>query len=138
MASSAYGRPWVGNCKGEEMRVGFEEYKTLYVIYLDDGNLCSCDLEKAIHNEDLEFADGSYYDIWQKVCEDVFGSFLFRAKYFTIESYVIFYPRSRNKFIAKMQKNHLAFVAKIANLEIERIDKLIADKYGEQLKMRLK
>lgn len=120
------------------MKVGFEEYKTLYVIFLDDGKICSCDLENALHNEDLDFEDGSYYDVWNKVCEDVFGSFLFRAKYFTVESYVIFYPRSRNKLIAKLQKNHLRFVAGIANMEIERIDKLVSEKYGEQLKMGLK
>ncbi len=119
------------------MKIEVDEYGP-FVIISADANKCLCDLEDYVHDEN-NFIDGtSYMDVWNRVCKDIFGSWLIRSKNIIAESYAIFYPLSSLKILSDQQVNHFNFTANIANLEIERIDSLLAErnnkKYGEQLK----
>lgn len=123
------------------MKVVAEEYGPFAVISIDYDDKCSCEVEQILHDDDNMFDNTSYLDVWNKVCEDIFGSWLVRAKDIKTESYVLFYPLSRFKILADQQLNHFNFTAEIANLELKRIDSLIAErdkkKYGEQLKLKV-
>lgn len=119
------------------MKIEVDEYGPFVIISIND-NRCLCEIEDVIH-DDGNFVDGtSYMDVWNRVCKDIFGSWLIRPKNIIAEGYAIFYPLSHFRILSDQQVNHFNFTANIANLEIERIDSLIAErnnkKYGEQLK----
>lgn len=118
------------------MKIEVDEYGPFIIISIND-NKCLCEIEDIIH-DDNNFIDGTgYMDVWNKICRDVFGSWLIRSKNIIAEGYAIFYPLSRFKLFSDQQINHFHFIADIANLEMERIDSLITErdkkKCGEQL-----
>ncbi len=117
------------------MKVSTAESGPLLIIHLEDGKNCTCRIEDILLDDQKEIDDMSYSLVWNQVCKEVFGSHLFGGKNFTTGGYAIFYYRSRFKLIANLQKSHLQFTAHMANLEIERLDKLLEKKYGTQLKL---
>lgn len=120
------------------MKIVVDESGPFLIIYVKDEENCACKIDEDMFNELYEIDDISYIDVWNQVCHDVFGSFFFSGKNFTTYNYSIFYYRSRFKLIANMQKSHMRFTADMANLEYERIDNLLANKYGKQLEAELK
>lgn len=118
------------------MKIEIDEYGPFVIISID-ANKCLCEVEDFIHDEDNFIDDTSYMDVWNKVCKDIFGSWLIRSKNIIAEGYAIFYPVSRFRILSDQQVNHFKFMSNIANLEIERIDSLLTErnnkKYGKQL-----
>ena len=123
------------------MKVVSEEYGPFAVISIGLGDKCLWEIEDVMQDDVNMFDNTSYLDVWNKICEDVFGSWFIRSKNIKVESYVLFYPLSRFEILADQQLNHFNFTADIANLELERIDSLVAErnkkKYGEQLKLKV-
>lgn len=124
--------------KVDQVDVEEEDYSFL-VIYTEHGGDASYDEVENIMIDDHFEIEGepSYLQIWNQVCEDIFGSWLVRSKYIRVGGWAIFCNLSKIDFLAKMQKNHFEFTANMATFEMERLDKLIAAKYGEQLKLHL-
>ncbi len=120
------------------MKIEIDEYGPFVIISLNSDK-CLCEIEDIIHDENNFIDDTGYMQVWNKVCKDIFGSWLIRSKNVITEGYAIFYPLSRFKILSDQQINHFNFTADMATLEIERIDLLLAarnkEKYGEQLKV---
>ena len=109
------------------------------VIYAQHRGSSSCDeIENIMLNDSFEIEnEPSYSQIWNQVCEDIFGSWFVRTKYVRVGSWAIFCNLSKVKFLAKIQKNHFKITAGLASLEMERVQKLIYDKYGEQFELKM-
>ena len=119
-------------------RVEQPEGDFLAVFVEHDGCSACQEVDDMMTSEyfDIE-GEMSYEGIWSDLCMDIFGSWFIRAKNITTGNWCIFYPLSKIKLIAKMQMNHIYFTASISSLEMERLEKLIEDKYGLQLSMHL-
>jgi len=122
------------------MKIEVREFRddsgdNVLLIYVDHNGNSSCDeVDSILVDESFEI-DGEpcYLQVWNQVCEDIFGSWVIRTKRIQSGNWALFYPLSKISFIAKMQKSHFNFTANMATLEMERITKLLNKKYGEQL-----
>lgn len=124
--------------KVDQIDVEEEDYSFL-VIYAEHNGDSSCnEIESMMVDNHFEIdGEPSYLQIWNQVCEDIFGSWLVRSKYARVGGWAIFYNLSKVDFLAKMQKNHFEFTADMATFEMERMTELIYEKHGEQLVLHM-
>jgi len=120
--------------KVEQVDVEEEGYSFLVIFAEHEGDSSCCEMEGIMLDNHFEIGgEPSYLQIWNQVCEDIFGSWLVRTKHVRVGGWAIFCNLSKIGFLAKMQKNHFQVTAELATLEMERVQKLIYDKYGKQL-----
>jgi hypothetical protein len=103
-----------------------------------NGNTQCSEVDDMLADESFDVeGEPSYLQVWNQVCEDIFGSWVVRSKKIQSGNWALYYPLSKKGFIANIQENHFKVTADLATLEMERIQKLIYDKYGEQLVLHM-
>jgi hypothetical protein len=146
MVTKFNGRFWISFNKGKEMKIWIDVCSKKDAPSFDNGFVavgifmgkkCADEIEEDLH-DDVNKIDGvGILEIWHEVCKDIFGSWLIRSRNIETDCYFLLYSLSRFEIISNLQINHFHFTVDMANLEIERIDSLIAEKnkekYGEQL-----